>query len=64
VVKRPAGREGDHENNRHWSGKLDGVRRQILGLQSPQMRHHDGEAVDAVKGESFMGAIEGLEESR
>jgi hypothetical protein len=35
----------------------------ILRLQSPKMRHHDREAEDAVEGEPFMRAVEGLEES-
>lgn len=63
VVQGPTnGKANQYEDSRK-SRELDRVRGEILSLQSPQMRHHDSEAKDAVEREAFMGTIEGFKES-
>jgi len=64
MIQGPSNGKTDRYRNGERGGQLYRMSCQVLSLEREQLRHHRGEAVDAVKGESFMSAVKRFKEPK
>lgn len=62
VIQSPTCRKQNNDSDGGGPRERDGMMRQVLRLQGPELWHHGGESVNVIKAKSLMRAVKCLKE--